>query len=199
MSSTDSRFTAGYWQWLTTCDQDLNTLRTTAEFVDFLDRYFPDAVGPWLDRPKQLLQLVVSDHIIGLLRDYAALRADFFSQHGKNPGAPVVAEELRREAEVRALAADYALDHRDWRRRLSLIEEAERRQAASAQRRPHRLPWFSDDPLSEKIPSRRQRLENERFVGAAHQENQLDEPQRQRELEADFRADVERGTPWRPT
>lgn len=147
VSCSDSSYVGTYAQWLSTGDQDLNPLRATYEFIDFLDRYLPND-QPRAPRPKDLLQLIMSMHTMRLLQQYANLRANYWEGELR-PDADELAirDELEREAAVRNKARNFALDDRDWRTRLELINETDdfvrrrRLRACSSA-----LPQFQDDP-----------------------------------------------------
>jgi tetratricopeptide (TPR) repeat protein len=141
VSASDSGFVGTYAQWLATGDEDLGRLRSTVQFVDFLDRYLPND-RPRVPRPRRLLHLLMSLHTINLLREYAECRASFWSR-----GTTDQIDELAREPHVRRLALDYAKDDLDWLTRLELIQEAHtfaRRQALVPINTT--FPQFQDEP-----------------------------------------------------
>jgi tetratricopeptide (TPR) repeat protein len=149
VSSTHSGYVSQYAQWLSTGDEDLNTLRPTRYFVDFLERYLPNERSRVL-RPERLLQLVMSFHSMRLLQSYARLRADYWNDRclAREGGAA----ELENERNVRQIALDLAENDRDWFSRLALIKEAH-----SFVRRcglppfNSSLPFFQDDPEAEPL------------------------------------------------
>ncbi|MDD7920147.1 hypothetical protein [Actinomycetospora callitridis] len=125
MSSTDSGYVSRYAQWLSTGDQDLNPLRNTPQFVDFLDRYFPNQ-GPRVLRPQsQLVKLVMSMHTSRLLTSFCDRRAQFWYRHTDEPIERGVADELMLEAPVTSLVADYVEHDRHWQTRMALLKEAD--------------------------------------------------------------------------
>lgn len=149
VSRTDSGYVGRYAQWISTGDQDLNRLRSTDQFVLFLDRYLPNderRVG----RPSKLVPLIMSRHVMAIVQRYALLRADYWESQlrlGRRAEASAVWDELDRESGIRAAVREFADDYQDWRVRLTLIEETE-----DFTRRRHlpdpgsALPQFQDDP-----------------------------------------------------
>ena len=161
VSSTDSGFVGSYAQWLSTGDSDLSHLRSTPQFIDFLDRYLPNEKSR-VPRPRRLLQLIMSMHCVRLLQQYARARADFWRTHADRDADAAVADELNREWDLRVFVLDYAQNDRDWRSRLRLIEECH----AFARRRTlpefvTSLPSFQDDPAAHRyLEARRQARSN---------------------------------------
>lgn len=147
MSAADSGYVGTYAQWLSTGDEDLNDLRATDEFVDFLDRYLPNEELRVV-RPRKLLQLVMSLHALQLLQRYARLRADFWeAQDGTAADHAAAVAEFDQEQRVRRIVHDYADNDRYWHCRLALIEEA--RSFVLRRGLPpfsSALPFFQDDP-----------------------------------------------------
>jgi len=147
VSCTDSSYVGTYAQWLSTGDQDLNPLRSKPAFIDFLDRYLPND-EPRVPRPGDLVPVILSMHTIRLLQQYARRRTEYWNaQLHAGTDIPAVREELDRELTVRALAREFALDDRDWRRRSALIDETDdfvRRCGLAACG--SALPRFQDDP-----------------------------------------------------
>lgn len=142
VNCTDSGNVSVYAQWLATGDQDLNPLRTTSEFVVFLDRYLPNDELR-VPRPENLLTFIMAMHNIALLHRYAAMRAAWWSRLRRTASQ----EELEAENRVAGMVRAFALNDRDWRTRLELIEEAlsfahrtNQRTFSSA------LPQFQADP-----------------------------------------------------
>jgi hypothetical protein len=140
VSSTDSGFVGAYTQWLSTGDDDLRSLRSLPEFVDFLDRYLPtdDLRAP---PPHRLVELVMSQHTVRLLRTFVMDR--------------LAALELREEAELvwesraRAVATEFTDQDRDWRCRLRLVRSGQaHRIRTGGSRFPSALPEFDDDPAA---------------------------------------------------
>jgi hypothetical protein len=140
VSSTDSGFVGAYTQWLSTGDDDLRSLRSMPEFVDFLDRYLPtdDLRAP---PPHRLVELVMSQHAVRLLRTFAMDR--------------LAALDLREEAELgwearaRAVATEFTDQDRDWRCRLRLVKSGQaHRHRMGGSRFPSALPEFDDDPAA---------------------------------------------------
>jgi tetratricopeptide (TPR) repeat protein len=147
VSSTDSGYVGTYAQWLATADEDLNHLRSTPSFVDFLDRYLPND-GWRVPRPEELLQLIMSLHATRLLYQFARQRADFWDSCGPDSDADVK-DELDREPRLRDKVETYVGNDRDWLSRLVLIREAR----SFARRRglpdfESALPSFQDDPAA---------------------------------------------------
>ncbi|MFC5139099.1 tetratricopeptide repeat protein [Actinomycetospora rhizophila] len=152
--STDSGYVARYAQWLATGDPDLNPLRSTEQFIDFLDRYLPN-VDPRAPRPAQgLLELVMSLHALRTLASFCRVRAEFWKSYESTwPGdASFPTVELEREEEVVRLAREYTLQHRHWQTRLELVQKAD--QFARTHRiKPVRgeFPRFQDDPVVREV------------------------------------------------
>lgn len=149
VSSADSGYVGSYAQWLSTGDQDLNDLRSTEYFVDFLDRYLPNEQSRQRRPRKDLLRLIMSLHVPKLLASYAARRADFW-QSCIEPDADfaTIMSELDREGEVLAVTTEFVRNDRDWLSRVEFIDEAHEFS------RRHGLPMFTaafpsfqDDPM----------------------------------------------------
>ena len=140
VSSTDSGFVGAYTQWLATGDDDLRSLRSLPEFVDFLDRYLPvdDLRAP---PPHRLVELVMSQHAVRLLRTYATDRLAALEHQDD--------AELGREAHARAVATEFTDQDRDWRCRLRLVRSGQAfRTRTGGARFPSALPEFDDDPAA---------------------------------------------------
>ncbi|MGI5129550.1 hypothetical protein ACQEVB_22275 [Pseudonocardia sp. CA-107938] len=140
VSSTDSGFVGAYTQWLSTGDDDLRSLRSLPEFVDFLDRYLPtdDLRAP---PPHRLVELVMSQHAVRLLRTYATDRVAALDQREE--------AELPWEARARAVATEFTDQDRDWRCRLRLVRSGQKlRLRMGGAPFPSALPEFDDDPAA---------------------------------------------------
>lgn len=179
VSATDSGFVGSYAQWLSTGDQDLNFLRSTTQFRDFLDRYLPNEESRQR-RPLRLLTLIMSMHCARLLYQYASMRTDFWeSCLEPGPSMATVLDELDREDQARELGMRFAENDRDWLSRVDLIDEA------LAFSRRHGLdgfssafPSFQDDPMIRAYAS--DSLQGE-FVGVPYPDGFADAVVRRRE------------------
>lgn len=120
VNSTARASVAEYEQWLAAGDQDLNGLRGTAQYVDFLERYFP-AAGRRDARPYDLLTFLASTHLVSLMRNFAGLQANLLDIGDADGGASWGVDRS-----AVGLMRDYTADHWDWRTRLPLIVEASR-------------------------------------------------------------------------
>jgi post-segregation antitoxin (ccd killing protein) len=87
-----------------------------------VERYLPDT-GTWA-LPSNPTRLVVSGHIVRLLKEYAELREFFWREEAKQPIVDTAqfADEIAWWRRLREFCADY----RDWRTRLELIRHAAR-------------------------------------------------------------------------
>jgi hypothetical protein len=140
VSSTDSGFVGAYTQWLSTGDDDLRSLRSLPEFVDFLDRYLPtdDLRAP---PPHRLVELVMSQHAVRLLRTFAADRLAALDAREE--------AELAWEPRARAVATEFTDQDRDWRCRLRLVRHGQaHRIRTGGARFPSALPEFDRDPAA---------------------------------------------------
>jgi len=140
VSSTDSGFVGAYTQWLSTGDDDLRSLRSLPEFVDFLDRYLPadDLRAP---PPHRMVELVMSQHTVRLLRTFVTDRLAALDQREE--------AELMWEARARAVATEFTDQDRDWRCRLRLVRSGQAYRVRSGGARfPSALPEFDDDPAA---------------------------------------------------
>lgn len=140
VSSTDSGFVGTYTQWLSVGDDDLRSLRSTPEFVDFLDRYLPtdDLRAP---PPHRLVELVMSQHAVRLLHTYAIDRLEALERREE--------AELAGEAQARVVAMEFTDQDRDWRLRLRLVRSGQaHRTRWSGARFPSVLPEFDEDPAA---------------------------------------------------
>ncbi|WP_169748025.1 tetratricopeptide repeat protein [Pseudonocardia acaciae] len=147
VSCSDSSYVGQFSQWLSVGDQDLNPLRSTPQFVDYLDRYLPNE-EPRSARPVKLLPVLISTHTMRLLQEYAHLRASYWEGELRpDADALAIKDETDRENRARRIARAFALDDRDWRTRIKLIDEmddfARRRHRASPG---SALPQFQEDP-----------------------------------------------------
>lgn len=124
--TTGSGLSSRYGKWLAFGDQDLNGLRGTGAFADFNDRYFPRSDLRKTRWPREMLEQVLTAHIAGLVRQYAALRADFWESRAQHTADLLVAEEAQRERDAALIVGDYIQDHWSWQVRLRLIKEAQR-------------------------------------------------------------------------
>ncbi|TCK21485.1 tetratricopeptide repeat protein [Pseudonocardia endophytica] len=124
---------AEYEEWVSAGDQDLNGLRGTRQYVEFLERTFPGRER-WERRPYDLLTYLMSTHLLALLRDFARHRADTPS----NPGWTEDLDDVR-------LLHGYSTDHADWRTRLPVIR-ATSDAGTAPDRAPATFPRFADDP-----------------------------------------------------
>lgn len=124
--NTASGFASRYSKWLAFGDQDLNGLRGTAAFADFNDRYFPRSERRKAIRPRDLLERLVRTHITRLLRQYAALRADFWERQAHRAPDHVTEQEAQRERDVAHLVTNYVQNYWSWQVRLELVREAQR-------------------------------------------------------------------------
>jgi hypothetical protein len=149
VSSADSGYAALRSQWLAVGDQDLNQLRTTLPFTEFLARYFPTQ-RPSEYIPTDLLRLLLSSHVIAIAQRYAGLRARWWEAAVKR--GPVVDEdrpEAVLEMNARRLMRDYAANVRHWQTRLQLIEETKRLANAHGLKVvPAAVPEYAQDPVS---------------------------------------------------
>jgi hypothetical protein len=150
--STDSGYVGRYAQWLSTGDHDLDALRSTPQFVDFLDRYLPNA-EPRVPRPRSgLLKLLMSFHTARILMQYCDRRAEFWSRHLAGAGGlspRVIESEIALERTATSLVFEYVSDDRHWQTRMKLIEEAEnfcRRMCLKPIE--DAFPAFQDDPVA---------------------------------------------------
>lgn len=171
VSRADSGYVGRFAQWLATGDQDLNPLRATPEFIDFLDRYLPNEEAR-VQRPTKLVRLVMSLHSVNIVREYARLRASYWEgERHATADETAMKEERGLEAKVRTIVLELAQDNRDWRRRVSLIREAE-----DFARRRHltvpssALPHLQDDPLVSRHVGANGRSAGGRSVAEADQE-----------------------------
>ncbi len=140
VSSTDSGFVGTYTQWLSTGDDDLRSLRSLPEFVDFLDRYLPtdDLRAP---PPHRMVELVMSQHTVRLLRTFVTDRLAALDMRED--------AELAWEARARAVATEFTDQDRDWRCRLRLVRHGQaHRIRTGGARFPSALPEFDRDPAA---------------------------------------------------
>jgi hypothetical protein len=152
VSCSESAYVGRFAQWLSTGDQDLNPLRATFAFVDYLDRYLPNPEHR-VERPKDLLRLLMSMHTMRLLYGYAHLRAGYWEdeQRRLQGGSPIDRQELGREAEARRIARSYLLDDRDWYTRTTLIDEQEAFARRHGLHSPgSTFPQFQEDPAVQR-------------------------------------------------
>lgn len=156
VSSTDSGDVGRYAQWLSAGDQDLNPLRQTKEFVDFLDRYLPSP-GIRVPRPGDLLlRFVVSHHTLRLLSAVVYARVEFWSSRLEGDIEEQSRTEVDREARLTVLIERYVLDDHHWQTRLTLIKEAD--EFLMDQELPRlraELPMFQDDPAVGRFAERK--------------------------------------------
>lgn len=124
--TTGSGLASQYHKWLAFGDQDLNGLRETEWFTEFSDRYFPRPEPYRKPRSRDLLDQVLWLHITRLVRQYAALRAQFWELQIRRADDEAVFDELRRERDIADMVGEYALDYWSWQIRLRLIKEAQR-------------------------------------------------------------------------
>lgn len=131
---------AEYEQWVAVGDQDLNGLRGTPQYVDFLERIFPGAER-WERRPYDLLTYLTSTHLVTLLRDFAELRTPAAEAEDRPSTWTGDLDGVR-------MLHSYSADHADWRTRLRLIRAARRLAAAHpGTGTVHAsFPQFVDDP-----------------------------------------------------
>ncbi|MGH3796973.1 MAG: hypothetical protein ACRDSP_19035 [Pseudonocardiaceae bacterium] len=115
-----------YSKWLAFGDQDMNALRGTDSFTDFNDRYFPRSELRKTTRSREILEQVLWTHIAGLIRQYAALRADFWESRAQHATGLLIAEEVQRERDIALIVGAYLKDYWSWQVRLRLIKEAQR-------------------------------------------------------------------------
>lgn len=124
--STDSGYVSRYSQWLATGDRDLDGVRGTFPFQDFLDRYLP-APDPRPPRPgSELIPVLMSLHTARLLMSWCDRRAEFWERDpddGTVPGLHVA--ELRMESPAVALTLEYVRDDRHWQTRMTLLDAAD--------------------------------------------------------------------------
>jgi hypothetical protein len=120
--AADSQFVGQKLVWLRRGDQDLDELRITRLYTTFVERYLPDT-GTWA-LPSNPTRLVVSGHIVRLLKEYAELRESFWREEARQPVVDTAqfADEIAWWRRLREFCADY----RDWRTRLELIRHATR-------------------------------------------------------------------------
>jgi hypothetical protein len=119
--ATDSQFAAGHSVWLRRGDQDLDDLRFMPEYRAFIERYLPDASSA-SSLPSNPTPLVVSAHIVQIVREYGKLRASFWRHQA---GQLVIASaELETEPGWWELLQEVCSDYRDWRTRWRLISRA---------------------------------------------------------------------------
>lgn len=122
VSSSSPGVLAEYEEWVSAGDQDLNGLRGTRQYVDFLERSFPGRER-WERRPYDLLTYLMSTHLLTVLRDFALLR----TRAARSDDDPSTwTADL---GDVRLLRS-YGTDHADWRTRLPLIRATGTRAAA---------------------------------------------------------------------
>ncbi|MFR9802566.1 tetratricopeptide repeat protein [Pseudonocardia sp. RS010] len=155
ISATDSGSVGKFAQWLSTGDEDLRYLRSTEQFIDFLDRYLPN---PQLRvrRPHRVLRLIMSRHTILLLERYVALRIALLERSSKEVACTAAErEELLREPAIRKLILRYAEENRDWDTRLKLIREAHRLTTVLGVRSfTAALPPFQEDHAAQQFARR---------------------------------------------
>lgn len=139
---------AEYEEWVAVGDQDLNGLRGTPQYVDFLERIFPGAQR-WEQRPYDLLTFLASTHFVTLLRDFAKLQVVAADADDRPAGWTTDLDEVR-------VLRSYSADHADWRTRTPLIRAAREIAAAhpGAGSVHDSFPRFIDDPgLRSRNPS----------------------------------------------
>jgi hypothetical protein len=137
VSVTDSGYVGRYAQWLSTGDQDLNPLRQTPQFIDFLDRYLPNP-GPRVRRPDELLlPLVMAHHALRLLADVCRRSRD-----------EAAASSHERTLALLTSTHHFAENHRHWQTRAALVRLLEDRSGDSVPATVDTaLPRFQDDPV----------------------------------------------------
>ncbi|GAA4795713.1 hypothetical protein GCM10023200_34700 [Actinomycetospora chlora] len=146
VTTTDSGYVGRYAQWLSAGDPDLNPLRATPEFHDFLARHLPDRGTRIVTPEDRLLPLVISHHVLRVMAGFCRARAGTWRAGGPGDGSDAAAH--RDEAVALALAGDYVRNPRHWPTRAALIGAA--RAAAAAGDRPaptSALPHPGDDPV----------------------------------------------------
>lgn len=118
--AADSQFVGQQSVWLRRGDQDLDELRITPEYITFVERYLPDP-GAWT-LPSNPTRLVVSGHIIRIIKEYAELRESFWREQTQQ--LIIETADFGAEADWWRVLREVCLDYRDWRARLQLIRHA---------------------------------------------------------------------------
>ena len=148
----DSQFASRKSVWLGRGDQDLDDLRSTPEYITFVERYLPNN-GPARTLPYNPTPLVVSGHIARIVGEYAALRRAYWQE--RDPWLPVAAAEFGAEADFWKLLREVCEDYRDWRTRLQLIRHAiavDRHGTFNPAISPHD-PWLGWEPATALAPT----------------------------------------------
>lgn len=145
--STDSGYAATRTEWVEAGDPDLDEVRRSPRFVEFMTRFFPGRT-PHVRRPRQIMKLLLSRHMVALALNYARLRELWWEKanpfDAARPHADVAWEE---EQEARRLLRDYAVNRDRWQTRLALFRATERLAKLLDEPSPSsKMPDYRDDP-----------------------------------------------------